>query len=77
MEIIGIKASLNLGLNLSLREAFPDVVVVNRPEFKGPLHPLWIAGFISGDGSFNIKISSSLSTRSGKRIQLRFGVGLK
>jgi len=62
LEIIGIKASLNLGLNLSLREAFPDVVVVNRPEyvFKGPLHPLWI-GFISGDGSFNIKISSSLS----------------
>lgn len=39
LEIIGIKASLNLGLNLSpflregggLREAFPDVVVVNRP----------------------------------------------
>lgn len=28
-----VKASLNLGLNLSLREAFPDVVVVN----KGPL----------------------------------------
>ena len=78
LEIIGIKSSLNLGLNASLKEAFPGVVAVNRPEytFKGPLNPLWVAGFVSGDGSFNVKTSSSISSKLGKRIQLRFGVGL-
>jgi hypothetical protein len=41
LEVIGIKASLNLGLNPSLKEAFPNVIVTNRPEyiFNGPLHP--------------------------------------
>jgi len=37
LKLVGIKASLNLGLPLNLKEAFPDVVKVTRPEytFKG------------------------------------------
>lgn len=31
LEIVGIKGSLNLGLNPRLKEAFPDVVIVDRP----------------------------------------------
>jgi len=52
--------------------------LVNRPEysFKGVIHPDWVAGFISGDGSFNIKTSSSISSKLGSRVQLRLGVGL-
>jgi len=80
LKLIGIKASLNLGLTPGLKEAFPDwkKVQFNRPEFifKGIPDPNWIAGFSSGDGSFNIKISSSTTSKLGSRVQLRFSIGL-
>jgi hypothetical protein len=40
-KLVGIKASLNLGLPLNLKEAFPKVVSFNRSEyiFKGISHP--------------------------------------
>jgi hypothetical protein len=80
LKLIGIKASLNLGLTPSLKEAFPfwEKVQFNRPEFifKGIPDPNWIAGFSSGDGSFNIKISSSTTSKLGSRVQLRFSIGL-
>ena len=79
-KLIGIKASLNLGLNVSLKEAFPNwkELQVDRPNylFGGIPNPNWIAGFASGDSSFNIKISNSPTSLLNKRVQLRFGVGL-
>jgi len=41
LKLIGIKASLNLGLPLSLKEAFPKVEERNRPDytFKGIADP--------------------------------------
>ena len=80
LKLIKIKSSLNLGLSNSLKEKFPNwnEYPVTRPEyiFKGIPDPNWIAGFSSGDGSFGIKISSSITTKIGKRIQLRFEIGL-
>lgn len=40
-KLIGIKASLNLGLPLNLKEAFPKVEQYNRPDytFKGIADP--------------------------------------
>jgi hypothetical protein len=35
-----------------------------------------MAGFASGDSSFNIKISESQTSLLKKRVQLRFGIGL-
>ena len=35
-----------------------------------------MAGFSSGDGSFNIKISKSETNKLGVRVQLRFSIGL-
>lgn len=77
-KIVGIKASLNLGLPDNLKEAFPKVVQFNRPEytFKGITDPYWVAGFTSGDGSFGIKINSSTTNKLGSRVQLRFSIGL-
>lgn len=77
-KIVGIKASLNLGLTPGLKEAFPKVVQFNRPEytFKGITDPYWTAGFTSGDGCFNIKTSSSTTNKLGSRVQLRFSIGL-
>ena len=80
LKLVGIKASLNLGLSVSLKEAFPiwKELQINRPDynFKGIPDSGWMAGFASGDSSFNIKISNSSTSISGKRVQLRFGIGL-
>ena len=70
LKLIGIKASLNLGLNDSLKNAFPNwkEVQCNKPDynFKEIPDPNWLAGFCSGDGSFSIKISKSSSKKKKK-----------
>lgn len=82
LKLIGIKSCLNLGLSTDLKEAFPNWKEnrVIRPEyiFNGIPDPNWIAGFSSGDGSFNIKISNSATTTTTKigRVQLIFSIGL-
>lgn len=45
LNLIGLKSSLNWGL--SLKEAFPNVTFVIRPEydFNGIPDPYWVAGF--------------------------------
>jgi hypothetical protein len=37
LKILGLKTFLNLGLSEKLKEAFPNIIPVNRPEyiFKG------------------------------------------
>jgi hypothetical protein len=75
-KIIEYKSSLNRGLSEKLRDSFAssDINLLERVEFKfeGIPSPYWIAGFISGDGSFNIKTTKA---RTGK-VQLRFAVHL-
>lgn len=59
IQVLSLKASLNLGLSDELKAAFPDIIPVNRPlvvDMEIP-SPEWIAGFTSGDGSFYIIIS--------------------
>ena len=69
-KIINIRASLNLALSESLKAAFLDTVLVSRP-FQ-PLQeipdPEWVAGFVTGEGCFFVKI---LKDRN------RFGVGVE
>lgn len=50
IKLVGIKASLNLGLPQDLQEAFPEVIPVIRPSyvFRGITDPQWLAGFASG-----------------------------
>jgi hypothetical protein len=78
LKLVDIKASLNLGLPQALQEALPTVTPVIRPSyaFSGITDPQWLAGFASGDGSFGVKIASSDTTKMGKRVQLRFSIGL-
>ena len=61
LEIVGLKSALNLGLSEKLRAAFLNFVSITRPAFKfnGIPDPFWVAGFISGDGSFYLKIKKS------------------
>lgn len=44
--------------------------------FGGIPNSNWMAGFASGDSSFNLKISNSPTSLLNKRVQLRFGIGL-
>lgn len=68
-KLIELKANLNKGLSDGLKN------MLNLPEkpmefkFEGIPHPFWVAGFVSGDGSFNIKNASQSN-----RVQLRFSV---
>lgn len=78
LKLVAIKASINLGLPNNLKEAFPIIIPIEKPKyiFNGITDPYWLAGFSSGDGSFDIKISSSKTSKLGSRVQLRFSVGL-
>lgn len=60
-EIISIKASINNGLSVSLKDAFPDITPVVRPliDNLSIYSPQWLAGFTSGEGSFGVKIRNA------------------
>ena len=57
-KIVAIKASINRGLTNKLLEAFPNVTPWPRDLItnKKILDPKWIAGFVSAEGCFMIKI---------------------
>ena len=73
-KIIEYKSSLNRGLPENLKNSFSEITVPKKVEFKfyKISSPYWIAGFVSGDGSFNIKTTE---VRKGK-VQLRFAIHL-
>lgn len=47
VKILSIKASMNLGLPLLLKTAFPDITPIERPKVESILisDPYWVAGF--------------------------------
>lgn len=59
-KLVSLKSSLNLGLSLKLKKAFPDIVAFNKPDylFTRIPDPFWIAGFTSGDGSFVVNLNT-------------------
>jgi len=75
---VSLKSSLNWGLSDNLKKAFPNVVSVNRPEyeFKGISDPNWVAGFTSGDGSFQIIINQENPAVETGNVRLRFAISL-
>lgn len=62
-EIVNICASMNLGLPLAVKNDFPNFKPIERPliENMEVPHPEWMAGFISGEGSFSILGDDSIS----------------
>jgi len=77
LKIVTLKSSLNWGISDKLTKAFPLVIPVNRLEykFKGIPDPFWIAGFTSGDGSFQIRLRK-LNTKIGYRVSLLYSFHL-
>ena len=81
-KILGIRASMNLGLSDEFKLSFPDIQSVSRPLVGLELvqrknffiDPNWIAGLASGDGCFYISIRNSSRTKSGKSVVLKFQI---
>jgi LAGLIDADG endonuclease len=73
LKIVQIKSSLNRGLSENLKKLFKiNIYEKLKFKFEGIPDPYWVAGFTSGDGSFNIKTTKS---RLGK-VQLRYAINL-
>ena len=79
-EIISIKASMNLGLSADLKTYFPNITPVIRPKrtdeelLNSNLDPAWVVGFTDAEGCFSIKITKSLTTKTGYQVQLRYQI---
>ena len=63
-QIINIKASINLGLSDMLKSEFKNFIPIERPiiNTENIPNPHWIAGFVSGDGNFDVNITAKAST---------------
>ncbi len=75
LKLIALKASSNWGLNLNLKEAFPNITPVSRsqPDNKIP-SPEWLVGFVSGEGNFMIRLMNSSTHKQGYQVGLRFQI---
>ena len=75
-KIISLKASLNKGHPNNLKLYFPNVIGIERSNINPPININynWIAGFISGEGSFLINIHKALDHKIGYSISLRVNV---
>jgi len=74
-KIVTLKASLNRGLPDELKQVFPNTTLIQRPlmEITQILNPSWIAGFVSAEGCFMIKIKPS-KTKLGEAVHLEFQI---
>lgn len=75
-KILGIRATLNLGLSEELKLSFPDVQPFSRPSLPkyNIINSFWIAGLTSGDGCFYVSIRNTLNTKLGKVVSLKFQI---
>jgi len=65
MKMVSIKASINKGLSDTLKEAFPDVKLIEEisskkglidPNMGKSINPYWVAGFTEAEGCFFVAI---------------------
>lgn len=70
---------MNLGLSNMLKSEFRNFIPIERPiiNTENIPDPHWIAGFVSGDGNFDVNITAKASASThkiGNRAQLRFRI---
>jgi hypothetical protein len=75
-KLLSIKSSMNKGLSSELKLAFPNISpLILDLESNIKLEPNWIAGFASGEGSFQVDVKISKTSKHGHQILLRFSIG--
>ena len=67
---------MNLGLSDFLKSEFINFTLVERAVIntENIPEPNWIAGFVTGEGNFDVKISHQPTNKIGYRVQLRFRI---
>ena len=67
---------MNKGLSEVLLKSFPNIQPSLRPLVNTTQipDPMWVAGFASGESSFNIHIGEDSNTRTGYKVGLRFQI---
>jgi hypothetical protein len=75
-KIVSIRATMNKGLSNELKAGFSNVIPVPRPIFAEQQikDPNWLAGFVSGEGCFMIKVIKSSSNFVGCQVKLVFQI---
>ena len=75
-DIIGIKASMNLGLSDGLKLQFPTVIPVIRPlvSYEGIPDPNWMAGFVDGEGCFYVNTKKAKGYVTGFQVIMTFSL---
>jgi len=60
-KILSIRTSMNKGLTINLKKLFTNIVGIERPVIKNQIikSPLWLVGFIEGEGCFYLKITKN------------------
>lgn len=75
-KLLSIKSFMNKGLSPKLKLAFPDISPLKiESEFNKISDPNWVAGFASGEGSFQIDIKKSKTVKHRYQVLLRFSIG--
>lgn len=74
-SVIKIKSSMNKGLSTTLKNMFPNVIPVLRPEvyLSKFIDPNWLCGFTKGEGCFGVEIYKSKS-KLNYSVTLRFSL---
>jgi hypothetical protein len=67
---------VNRGISPDLKAAFPHIIPASRPlvndqEIKDP-H--WVAGFVDGEGNFDVRIQESKTHKIGSAVNIGFRV---
>jgi hypothetical protein len=75
-QIINIKASMNLGLSDELKSEFTNFMSVERPKIltTNIPDPNWVAGFVNGEGCFNVGIYKAKDFKLGQQVRLGFAI---
>nr|ATI20429.1 LAGLIDADG endonuclease [Juglanconis juglandina] len=75
LKLVALKASSNWGLSKDLIKAFPKITPVTRvqPNQRIP-NGDWLLGFVSGEGSFMLRIIESTTHKLGYQVGLRFQI---
>jgi len=73
-KILGIKCSLNKGLNEELTQSFPNVKPVDRPvvEPSKIKDSAWLSGFVEAEGCFYVSLYKSVASKTGYAARLEF-----
>lgn len=77
IELVEIKASMNLGLNSTLNSIFgKSIVPVSRPMLQDPYIPneYWVGGFTSAEGLFFVVKNKSPLSKLGVSVRLTFEI---